>query len=412
MVVRVAVAHMGARRYYSLPRLFYERGVLASFHTELYVQSFLGRALLGWMENAGLRKATDLKGRYHSGLEGAPIKDYKAFGIRYRWRRQRVQAHARRSLNCAAFQTFGRKVMREGLYGANIVYAFPGEALDLFEGLGSTVTKILDQNSAGYWIFREVTRREQECWPGWAAASEQNFEVDPLTQREEREWFLADGIIAPSEFVVQSLKARGVSESKIDIVPYPADLDAFVPKVRAARRGPLRVLFLGNLNLRKGAPYLLEAAVRLGPSALEVRVVGEIEIVGERLCHYEEAGGVRLIGRVPRARVAEQLDWADLLCMPSLCEGQSLATNEALASGLPVVCTPNTGSRVRDGVDGTIVPPRDINALAIAIERYVQDREFLRWQSGQAIADRGRLDFAVYRDAILGVVRRLFERGS
>lgn len=409
MGMRVAVAHMGARRYYSLPRLFYERGSLASFHTEFYVKARWGRVLLGGLEKVGLRKATDLKGRYHPGLEGAQVKDYKAFGILYRWRRQRAPAHERRSLNQAAFQAFDRKILRKGLNDPDVVYAFPGEAQDLFEGLGSGITRILDQNSAGYRTFREVTQKEQGHWSGWEAGINGGEDGDPLTEREEREWILADGVVAPSDFVVQSLQARGVPAEKIDVVPYPADLTAYVPKRREARRGPLRVLFLGNVNLMKGIPYLLEAAARLGPEVVEVRVVGGIEVTRERLVPYEEGGSVRFLGRVPRSGVADHLDWADILCMPSLCEGQSLATNEALASGLPVVCTPNSGSRVRDGVDGTIVPPRDIDSLAEAIERYARDREFLRWQSDQAIADRDRLGFSAYGEALFDVVKRRFE---
>ena len=64
---------------------------------------------------------------------------------------------------------------------------------------------------------------------------------------------------------------------------------------------------------------------------------------------------------------------ADILVYPSLHEGSAFVTYEALASGLPVITTPNAGSVVRDGVEGYIVPVRDVDALAERIERLRAD---------------------------------------
>jgi len=56
--------------------------------------------------------------------------------------------------------------------------------------------------------------------------------------------------------------------------------------------------------------------------------------------------------------------------LPSICEGSATVTYEALASGVPVICTPKTGSMVRHGVDGNIVPIRNPEAIAQSIENY------------------------------------------
>jgi len=73
---------------------------------------------------------------------------------------------------------------------------------------------------------------------------------------------------------------------------------------------------------------------------------------------------VQLTGVVPRSEVAAHYAWADVFLLPSLCEGSATSTYEAMFQGLPVVCTPQTGSVVRDGIDGFIVPPRDGAAIA------------------------------------------------
>jgi glycosyltransferase involved in cell wall biosynthesis len=66
--------------------------------------------------------------------------------------------------------------------------------------------------------------------------------------------------------------------------------------------------------------------------------------------------------------------WADVLVLPSICEGSATVTYEAMACGLPVVSTPNTGSLVRHGVDGFVVPIRDATALQEKIELLCDDR--------------------------------------
>ncbi|MCK4375945.1 MAG: glycosyltransferase family 4 protein, partial [Candidatus Brocadiae bacterium] len=103
---------------------------------------------------------------------------------------------------------------------------------------------------------------------------------------------------------------------------------------------------------------------------------------------------VEVVGPVPRDEVMMHYRWADVFCLPSICEGSATVTYEALAAGLPVVTTSNTGSIVRDGVEGFIVPIRDSDAIADALARLLKDRQLLRDMS-QAALDRsayGSLD--------------------
>jgi glycosyltransferase involved in cell wall biosynthesis len=77
---------------------------------------------------------------------------------------------------------------------------------------------------------------------------------------------------------------------------------------------------------------------------------------------------VQVLGPIPRSEIVDQFAWADVFLLPSICEGSATVTYEALACGLPVVCTPNTGSVVRDGVDWFIVPVRDVGAIVGNLE--------------------------------------------
>lgn len=100
-----------------------------------------------------------------------------------------------------------------------------------------------------------------------------------------------------------------------------------------------------------------EVARRLKGQA-EFRMVGPIDIQSE--VRDQLAKSVELTGPIPRGEMRAQFEWADVFYLPSLCEGSATACYEALAAGLPVICTENTGSVVRHGIDGYIVSIRDI----------------------------------------------------
>ena len=95
-------------------------------------------------------------------------------------------------------------------------------------------------------------------------------------------------------------------------------------------------------------------------------MVGAVQVLPEAERRLREH--VQLTGAIPRADVAAQYDWADVFLLPSLCEGSATSTYEAMFQGLPVICTPQTGSVVRDGGDGFIVPARDADAIAEKLE--------------------------------------------
>jgi glycosyltransferase involved in cell wall biosynthesis len=102
---------------------------------------------------------------------------------------------------------------------------------------------------------------------------------------------------------------------------------------------------------------------------------------------------IELLGPVPRPAMAAHYGWADAFLLPSLCEGSATVTYEALAYGLPVICTPNTGSVVRDGIEGFVVPIRDPNAIAGRIEELAANPE-RRTRMGQDARLRAR-DFTL-----------------
>jgi glycosyltransferase involved in cell wall biosynthesis len=158
------------------------------------------------------------------------------------------------------------------------------------------------------------------------------------------------------------------------------------------------VLTIGA-GLRKGTPYILDAAMRLKGIA-EFRVIGDVG-TAETIARVSEHLDVR--GIVPRSDILQHFAWADVFLLPSLCEGSPLAIYEALNCGLPVICTPNTGSVVRDNLDGFIVPIRNSDAIVDRLERLASTPDLRREMSRNAYAQGRRFGPDVYKEKILSL---------
>jgi glycosyltransferase involved in cell wall biosynthesis len=113
---------------------------------------------------------------------------------------------------------------------------------------------------------------------------------------------------------------------------------------------------------------------------------------------------VELRGIVPRSQIAEEFRWADVFLLPSLCEGSATAVYEALAAGLPVITTENTGSVVRDGIDGFIVPVCDPQAIATAVLELADNPELRQIMSANAFLRAAEHTVESYGERLLAAL--------
>jgi phosphatidyl-myo-inositol alpha-mannosyltransferase len=135
------------------------------------------------------------------------------------------------------------------------------------------------------------------------------------------------------------------------------------------RRGPLRILFVGQAVERKGLPVLLQAF-----EALRDQIPATLTLVGagaEEVAHMMlDDRGVHALGKVSEERKLAELARAEVLCAPSLGgESFGMVLTEAFAAATPVLASDIPGYRdvVRDGIDGLLVPAGNALALAEAL---------------------------------------------
>jgi glycosyltransferase involved in cell wall biosynthesis len=243
---------------------------------------------------------------------------------------------------------------------------------------------------------------EAAAFPQWEAPAQAEAGVDEFCAREAAEWAAADLIVCGSDWVKDGVISCGGEKARCVVVPYGLDHMAMAPAKAKRDPGPLRVLTVGAVGLRKGSPYVLEAAERLAGRA-EFRMVGAIQILPAAELRLRKK--VHLTGIVPRSEIASHFEWADVFLLPSLCEGSATSTYEAMAHGLPVLCTPQTGSVVRDGVDGFIVPARAAGLIADKLTALASDSALLAAMSASARQRSADFTLEKYGERLLNAFR-------
>jgi glycosyltransferase involved in cell wall biosynthesis len=259
-------------------------------------------------------------------------------------------------------------------------FAFSTAALEALEYLNDRgISSVVDQVDPGR-LDEEKLREECLKWPGWE--QEPGSVPDAFYERSKREWELASLVLVNSPWSKKSLLREGVPESKVIVVPLVYESETDGPaSVRQNPDRPLQVLWLGPVTLRKGIPYLFEAA-RLLPG-VRFTVAGELKISDDAAATAPP--NVAILGKVKRSQAMHLFAAADLFVLPTISDGFALTQLEAMSQGAPVIATPNCGEVVTEGQDGFIVPPGDGAAIAAAITRLDECRSLLTEMSRQAI---------------------------
>ncbi len=227
-----------------------------------------------------------------------------------------------------------------------------------------------------------------------------------LHARRLRDLERADLILAPSRHIADVLEREGVGRERVRVIPYAADCRRFRPPSRPRPEdGSCTFLFAGGVSQRKGIKYLLEAWAKVRRPGWRLQLLGPMP---RRLGPLEGMlEGVEPLGRVGHPEMPAHMASADVFVFPSLFEGSAVVTYEALACGLPCVVTPEAGSVVRDGIEGLIVPSRDIDSLARAMARLGEDPALRARMSAAARGRAQDYDWPRYHMAVTDAVAGL-----
>jgi glycosyltransferase involved in cell wall biosynthesis len=216
----------------------------------------------------------------------------------------------------------------------------------------------------------------------------------------------ADFILAGSDYVKTGLLEIGIEERRVFVVPYAVNTQTFAPRPRVDDR-EYRILFIGRVSHKKGIRHLVDAFTQLGLPDARLHIAGH-SVDGAA---WARPYGNRIVyhGQIPHHEVHRLYNECDVFALPSLHEGSSLVIYEALASGLPVITTPNAGSVVTDGADGFVVPVGDAAAIR---ERLVMlhDGALRRLMAHNARRTAERYSWPDYRERVGKVLAKIAGR--
>ena len=350
------LSQLGRREHYSLAAALHQRRLLAAFCTDVWAP---------WAARLPeVCRPRALAQRYRAELADAPVFAEPWSNV-LRTRYDRRAVYDRWSAQGERFGRFTAEVFRRrGLAEGSTVFGYTCgnlEQLRLARQVGArTIHVQVDPGPAWYATRTAAYAANPGAGPAPAVPSA------GFLDRLGEEMALADRLIVHSAHSLRSLAAAGFDTSRGLVVP-PAFTPSGLGRPRSLSPGrPLRVLFVGYVNLAKGFHILAEAVRELGPE-VALTVVGGSQLPPDYL--RQIAPDAEFIGHVAQSEVARRMADADVLVFPTLSDGFGLVQLEAMAQGLPVIATAACGEVVRDGVDGFVVPPGESVALVERLRR-------------------------------------------
>jgi glycosyltransferase involved in cell wall biosynthesis len=362
---------LGAREHYAVPRALKLGGLLDELITDL------------WMKR--------LTGRFHPDLAGArvvaPNIPALTFALKASLARENGWTLINRRNQWFQKQAVGQLAHNHN--GNHTVFAYSYAAKEIFEFARDrgwrTVLGQIDPGPAEERIVAGLHQTSSITHTHWEPAPKAYWD----NWRDECS--LADQILVNSNWSRDALLAEGIAAEKIRVIPvaYEAahDTGSFqrhYPRGFSAER-PLRVLFLGQVNLRKGVAQLLEAVKLLSGEHVEFWFVGSMQIrVPQDLKLHPQ---VRWFGVAPRVSVESYYRDADVFILPTLSDGFGLTQLEAQAWKLPVIASRYCGEVVRDGFNGVVLEEVSGAAIAEVIRGFLRSPERLSAMSVRSGVD-------------------------
>jgi glycosyltransferase involved in cell wall biosynthesis len=241
-----------------------------------------------------------------------------------------------------------------------------------------------------------------------------NVPSSQMIKKEIEEYDLADFICVPSQYVKETFIKYGIKKDKIIKIPYGVDLKEFcVVESKKRKDNKFRIISTGSISVRKGSHYLLEAFKELSLPNSELIFVGSFDPDFKKIIkRYSNIKNIRFIKKQKQELLKNFYNDSDIFVICSIEEGLAMVQAQAMACGLPVICTTNTGGSeiIDDNINGYIIPIKDTQSLKDRIKKLYNDRRKLKQMSKSAYEKaNNELSWEKYGDRMLNTYRGLLK---
>lgn len=302
-------------------------------------------------------------------------------------------------------EIFDKHVSSQLKEGSSIVFAESLMALNTIKRAKKLgVTAILDRTNSHIQYQTDILKEEYS-----RLGMNCSFNSPEIIEKSLREYEEADYIAVLSSFVKRTFLEKNVAENKILVIPSAVNFNMFCQVKKQDDK--FRIIYCGVSCVKKGTHYLLKAFEELSLKNAELWLIGGIhEEMKPILSKYKDS--YRAIGYVPNNKLHEYFSQGSIFVLPSLEEGLAKVIMEAMACGLPVIATKNTGAEdvVRNGRDGFVVPIRDVTTLKEKILFLYQNKDICK-QMGVLAKEKIKNNFTLenYADRIISAFKTTFE---
>ena len=356
---------LGAREHYAIPRALELSGLLGEFITDLWIRP--GTLLHAWKKR--------LTGRFHPELANVRVTAQNTSALAFELKASLTRENGWQLIG-QRNKRFQRRAVaqlaRNHRNGNHTVFAYSYAAAEIFEFARARGWQtVLGQIDPGPAEERIIADLHKTAGMEWKPAPKQYWE------NWRHECSLADRIVVNSSWSRDALLGEGIPAEKIRVVPLAYEpmngsksFQRHYPRAFSSER-PLRVLFLGQINLRKGVRQLLDAVKLLAREHVEFWFVGPIQI------DVQKDGRCKWLGVAPRVEVNKYYRDADVFILPTFSDGFGLTQLEAQAWKLPVIASRFCGDVVRDGFNGVILEEVSGQAITDVLLRFLRSPETL-----------------------------------
>jgi len=368
--LKVLLAHPGTQHSFQLAKQLYKRDMLFEFHTGLafgkdswYFKLF--SRFPGKIYNKiSNRFIDDVPDRY---IKRNPLIEINAL-LRLKLGQDEEIVLYKRN------RRFQLSISDQSINESDAVIGFDTSSWILAERCRKLSRKFFLDVSIAHPVAKDlVYRRIIKLYPNWKfSVKSKDYNHIAI---EETEMELAGHIVVASSFTLQTYAEHEVSQEKISINPYGVDTKGFMPgKQDTAGNGPVRFVFVGSVDARKGIPFLLETWEKIAENNAELTLIGPVSEFTRNFIqtHYPS---VIVKGKIPFSEVKIALPGYDVMIFPSFFEGYGLVIPEAMACGLPVITTNATCGPdiIEHGKEGFIIEPANEAQLRSAIEYFITE---------------------------------------
>jgi|SRR5579863_9006840 len=305
---------------------------------------------------------------------------------------------------------FDRAVARQLSPSEGAVYAYEDWASYSFSQAKQLGLSTLYELPTAYFTAKtSLLTQETEREPELARYLPGLNEPDAKLLRKEHELRLADIVICPSTFVQSSLAGSTGSHTSIHVIPYGADVTGPVRVWQDKDyQRPLKLIYAGPLAAQKGLHYLFQSLENLPFYSYILSLAGRWTPGYREWLDRRYRVNYECLGHLSPADLKEAYCNSQVLVLPSLCDGFGLVLLEAMASGIPVIATYNSGAPdvITHGLEGYLVQAGNPDDLTAKLEQCLDDRKTLAAMGALARLRAEELTWNRYRFRLISTLCR------